>query len=100
MSLIYHITKKQDWISAQQKGAYEAASLAIEGFIHCSEAHQVAGVLERYYAGQKDLLKLVIETEKLQSRLVYEWSPSTADTFPHIYGPIHLDAVIATEVIS
>jgi len=58
----------------------------------------VAGVLERYFQGQTDLVKLVIDTDKLTSRYVFEWSPSTEDNFPHIYGPIDLDAVI--EVVS
>lgn len=93
MALIYHITTKEIWDKAVQQGFYEAPSLQEEGFIHCSQENQVAGVLERYYSGQHDLVKLVIETDLLESRYVFEWSPSTADTFPHIYGPINLSAV-------
>lgn len=96
MPIIYHVTTGHDWQVAQQKGAYVHPSLKEEGFIHCSQDHQVAGVLERYFAGQTGLIKLVIDTDKLQSKLVFDWSPSTADTFPHIYGPINIDAVIDT----
>jgi uncharacterized protein (DUF952 family) len=71
-----------------------------EGFIHCSQENQVEGVLQRYYAGQTDLVKLVIDTEKLTSRFVFEWSPSTADTFPHIYGPLNLEAVVQVDVLN
>jgi uncharacterized protein (DUF952 family) len=99
MGLIYHITTKQDWRNAITKGYYEAASLKQEGFIHCSEEQQLPGVIERYYKDQADLLKLIIDTEKLQSKFVFEWSPSTHDTFPHIYGPVNLDAVIKVEEI-
>ena len=94
MPIIYHVTTAAEWKAAQEKGFYEAASLKAEGFIHCSEEHQVAGVLERYFAEKSGLVKLVIDTTKLTSRYVQEWSPSTQDTFPHIYGPINLDAVI------
>ena len=94
MPIIYHVTTASEWKAAQEKGFYEAASLKAEGFIHCSEEHQVAGVLERYFSGQGHLLKLVIDTSKLTSRYVQEWSPSIRDTFPHIYGPINMDAVI------
>lgn len=94
MAIIYHITTKQDWDQANKKGFYESPALKEEGFIHCSEEQQVDGVIERYFAGRTDLVKLVIDTEKLTSRFVYEWSPSTQDTFPHVYGPINLDAVI------
>lgn len=94
MPIIYHVTTAAEWNAAKEKGAYEAPSLQSEGFIHCSQEHQVAGVLERYFAGKTGLIKLVIDTDKLTSKYVFDWSPSTADTFPHIYGPINPDAVI------
>ena len=98
MSIIYHITTAGEWNTAQQNGFYESASLSAEGFIHCSLDNQVDAVLERYFKEKKDLVKLVIDTEKLISKHVFDWSPSIADTFPHVYGPVNLDAVI--EVIT
>ena len=97
--MIYHVTTKVAWNHALERGVYEADSLKAEGFIHCSHEEQVAGVIVRYFNGQRDLVKLKIDTDKLTSRLIYEWSPSTADTFPHVYGPIDTSAVIATEPI-
>ncbi|MBS1564177.1 MAG: DUF952 domain-containing protein [Bacteroidetes bacterium] len=95
MATIYHVTTATEWNAAKAKGAYEAPSLAAEGFIHCSaDEEQVKGVLERYFKGKTGLVKLVIDTDKLNSPFIYEWSPSTADTFPHIYGPINTEAVI------
>lgn len=94
MAVFYHVTTKNAWEEASQKGSYEHPSLDLEGFIHCSQAHQVPGVLERYFAGQKDLVKLVIDPDKLTSRYVFDWSASVADTFPHVYGPINLEAVV------
>jgi uncharacterized protein (DUF952 family) len=94
MPLIYHVTTKAAWKQAIDKGFYEADSLSNEGFIHCSQAEQVPGVISRYYAGKQDLIKLEIDTDKLSSRFIYEWSPSTADTFPHVYGPINVEAVL------
>ncbi len=94
MPIIYHVTTASEWKSAQDKGFYEAASLKTEGFIHCSEQHQLAGVLERYFKDKDELVKLVIDTSKLESRYVQEWSPSLMDTFPHIYGPVNAEAVI------
>ena len=99
MPTIYHITTQTEWDAAGHTGLYEATSLKEEGFIHCSQAGQVAGVLERYFQGKTNLVKLVIDTEKLTSRLIYDWSPSTADTFPHIYGPINTEAVTSVEKI-
>jgi len=94
MPVIYHVTTASDWNAAKQKGFYEHLSLKDEGFIHCSQEHQVAEVLERYFAGKNDLVKLVIDTDKLTSKFVFDWSPSIQDTFPHVYGPINSDAVV------
>jgi uncharacterized protein (DUF952 family) len=94
MAIIYHVAFADTWDDARQKGYYEHPSLKDEGFIHCSQEQQVAGVLERYFAGKTGLVKLVIDTNKLTSKLVFDWSPSTQDTFPHIYGPINSEAVL------
>jgi len=99
MPIIYHVTPAAEWQTAKEKGFYEHPTLIAEGFIHCSQEHQVAGVLERYFVGQTDLLRLNIDTDKLSSKFVFDWSPSTADTFPHVYGPINLDAVIAVDLL-
>ncbi len=100
MPLIYHITTRAAWEKAQELGFYEAGSLKEEGYIHCSQENQISGVLERYYAGQTDLLKLSIDTDTLTSPYIYDWSPSTADTFPHVYGPINIAAVVAVDAIN
>lgn len=97
--LIYHITTKQAWEAAQAKGYYEAPSLQAEGFIHCSKAEQVRGVLERYYSGQKELLKLTIDPEKLASPLKFEMAPSVNEDFPHVYGTINVEAVVEVDEV-
>jgi uncharacterized protein (DUF952 family) len=94
MPIIYHVAFADEWKEAKQNGSYEPPSLKEEGFIHCSQEHQVAGVLERYFEGKTNLVKLVIDTDKLTSKHIFSWSKSTADTFPHVYGPINADAVI------
>jgi uncharacterized protein (DUF952 family) len=93
VAIIYHITTLLEWKAAQELGAYTSPSLNEEGFIHCSEERQITGVLARYFKDKKELLKLVIDTEKLSSPLYFDWSGSIEDTFPHIYGPINLEAV-------
>ena len=93
MAIIFHITTAEAWEQAKKQGQYISPSLAEEGFIHCSEAEQVEGTLERFFHGKTNLVKLSIDTDKLTSPMYYEWSPSIAATFPHIYGPVNLDAV-------
>lgn len=92
-SFIYHITTQAEWQSALQDGWYAAASLPIEGFIHCATLEQVSGVLQRYFAGKTDLVQLTIDVQLLVHPLQYELAPSVNDHFPHIYGPINTNAV-------
>ncbi len=99
MPVIFHVTTTDEWTKAKQQGYYTAASLATEGFIHCAQQQQVEGVLQRYFEGQNGLVKLLIDTDKLTSKFVFDWSPSMTDTFPHIYGPVNLDAVIEVVAI-
>jgi uncharacterized protein (DUF952 family) len=93
MSTIFHITTKAEWEAAKRRGFYNTLSLKEEGFVHCSEDRQVSGVLNRYFQNKEDLIKLVIKTEKLKSPIYFDWSTSVEDTFPHVYGPINIEAV-------
>jgi uncharacterized protein (DUF952 family) len=100
MAIVYHITTASAWKAAQERGHYEDPSLYTEGFIHLSEESQVAGVLERYYSDQKGLVKVVVDTEKLTHPLRYELAPSVNEEFPHLYGPLNLDAVVEVEKLN
>lgn len=93
--IIYHIVLPDVW-DAFDTGIYHTASIESEGFIHCSYADQLDGVIERYYKDEKRLIILSIETDRLMSRVVHE--PSTGDEiYPHIYGPINRDAIVAAK---
>jgi uncharacterized protein (DUF952 family) len=103
-AMIFHITDTATWADSQHRGKHTGSTRGIdlsdEGYIHCSTADQWRGVIERFYADATDLLLLHIDEEKLTSPLVYEQLPGSADTFPHIYGPINLDAVVTAEPIA
>lgn len=98
--MIYHVVTAALWQQALSKGFYEAPSLHTDGFIHSSSAAQVKGVLERYYKDQQHLLLLHIDESKLTAPLKYELAISVNELFPHIFGPLNLDAVIKTAEIN
>jgi uncharacterized protein (DUF952 family) len=56
--------------------------------------------LDRFYKGQKGLVKLKIEKEKVQRPVLFELAHDLNELFPHIYGPLNLDSVISVETIS
>lgn len=93
VNLIFHICSKSDWQKAISKGYYEAESLKTEGFIHASRSEQVAHTANRIFRGKKDLLLLYIDAEKLKSELKIEKANDLAEEFPHVYGPINIEAV-------
>ena len=97
--MIYHITNKQHWQAAKEKGFFDEPSLQTEGFIHNSTAAQIPGVLERYYKGKTELLLMHIDETKLEAELKYELAPSVNEMFPHVFGSINLNAVVKTTEI-
>lgn len=92
--LIYHITTRNNWRTAQDLEIYRDKSLDLEGFIHCSTAGQVVEVANRFYRGEKSLVLLCIDTDRVEPSIVFENLEGGDELYPHVYGPIALDAVI------
>jgi uncharacterized protein (DUF952 family) len=93
---LFHITTKKAWESAV--GEYRPASLETEGFIHLSTEPQWPRTLERFFKGQSGLVLLELEVSKLRAPLKHE--PADGDVFPHLYGPLNLDAVVAVHPVA
>ena len=102
---VFHIIRRDEWLEALERGDYVPASLSAEGFIHCSTAGQVSATAARWFAGEKDLLLLRIDTQLLTAALKYE-APRNGgperqnELFPHLYGALNLDAVVEVEDLS
>ncbi len=94
MSHIYHIAAGEDWEAARADGLYAADSLSAEGFIHLSTRAQLLWVAERFYRGRAGLVLLAVDPARLAAELRYETS-EPGQRFPHLYGPLNLDAVVA-----
>jgi len=100
--MILHLLSRESWAEAQAHGQLIAQSVATEGFAHCSTEHQIVDVANKYYSGANNMVLLNIDPARLTSKLIFE-PPAHLDgspalphepMFPHIYGPINLDAVI------
>ena len=98
--MIYHITTVGEWERALRDGQYAMSTrgrtLAEEGFIHASTAEQVAPVATMFYQDVPDLVVLVIDADRVKPGIRYERVPGFDQPFPHIYGPLNTDAVVAT----
>jgi uncharacterized protein (DUF952 family) len=97
---IYHIASEADWQKATENGDYRISTrgktLGEQGFIHAGDAEQVAPVANLIYGSDDGLIVLIIDVDRLHSEVRYESVPGWYRPFPHVYGPLNIDAVIAT----
>ena len=93
MSVILHIVKREQWEKAKLEGVYQGDKLDSHGFIRCSTSKQIVEVANDLFYAQKELVLLYIATTKVQSEIRYE-SAEGEELYPHIYGPLNVDAVI------
>lgn len=96
---IFHITTEADWARAQAEGAYSVSTrgltLAQVGFVHCAFEAQVARVANAFFRGVAKLIVLRIAIDRLNPEVRYENLEGGHELFPHVYGPLNLDAVVA-----
>lgn len=93
MENIFHIVAAEVWSDSNAEANYSSPSLDVEGFIHCSTASQVIKTANRVFKGCDGLVVLIINPNKLVSKLVYEDTSGSGEDFPHIYGPLNRSAV-------
>lgn len=102
---LYHLALVADWETARVGGSgYRTSTLGEDladvGFIHCSYGDQVRGVADRFYRGRDDVVLLTIDQTRLTSRVVEEPASSPGEEFPHVYGPVDLEAVVAVTTLA
>lgn len=90
---VYKIITRDDFQLAEEKGVYIHDSLEKEGFIHFAEEGQWHSVREKHFKDQKNLLLLKTAIAKLKCKLVFEDLKGRGIKFPHLYGPLNLDAI-------
>lgn len=99
--MIYHVVRLDDWLTVPDR-PYSPASLAEEGFVHCSpdEATTLAVATAFYRDVPGPLMALLIDEHKLDVMVRWEAAvpappPGVAPgtLFPHVFGRITRDAV-------
>ncbi len=96
--MIYHLSTEKDWEAAMTRGTYKSPSLVTEGFIHCSTAAQLMESARRHFEGYDRLVVLHIVEKRIKELL--KWEPArNGEPFPHIYGPIPLEAIESLQLL-
>ncbi|MEU5691012.1 DUF952 domain-containing protein [Actinosynnema sp. NPDC020468] len=89
--MILRISPRDDWSRDREAGAIP---LDPDGFVHCSDPGTVHLPANRLFHGRADLVLLQVDPDGLPVL----WEPGETEDgpwFPHVYGPIPTDAVVA-----
>lgn len=104
-SWLYHLALRSEWQAARAEGVYRRStrgrSLEEVGFIHLSQAHQLAATHGRFYADLDPgaVVVLAIDAARLAAAglaVRLEPAPGSGELFPHLHGPLPSAAVVAT----
>lgn len=94
---IYLLAPKQDYIEAMQSGVFTRESLVDEGFIHATPYSQLTRLANKYY---KDVVEPhILKIAKAMIKPEVKWEPAKGGLYPHIYGALNSDAIVAIEPI-
>jgi len=102
---IYHLITESEFRALIKGDKYMPTRFDQDGFIHCTgEPDTLLAVANDYFSGVAEpVLALVIETDRLSAEVRFEPPAPVegsgtshleeASLFPHVYGPLNLDAV-------
>jgi uncharacterized protein (DUF952 family) len=102
---LFHVAFGRDWEAAKEVGEYRVSTrgrtLAEEGFLHASYAHQWQGVRDAYYGDVTEpLVLLEVDPGLLDVPVVDEVPAGGAEAFPHVYGSLPVAAVVAVRELT
>ena len=104
MRRLFHIALGADWERARRDGVYRESTLGKRledvGFIHLSFAEQVKQVADAAYRGRTDLVLLELDPGRLTARVRVEAVADSDQRFPHLYGEIAVDDVVAAHKLA
>ena len=99
--IIYKLILSAEWETSKKEGIYKGSALdQADGYMHCSTSDQIQGTLDKFFTGQTDVVLLTIDINKIKPHLKWEKSPRSGRIFPHIYGPLPINAVIKEEKVA
>jgi glutathione S-transferase len=103
-SWLYHLALAEDWRLAKRQGSYPWSTRGLRldqvGFVHASWRHQVAATYQRFYADNAAVVLLALDPQAIAAAGVairQEPAPDTGEFFPHLYGPLPLEAVVLAD---
>jgi uncharacterized protein (DUF952 family) len=95
--LTYHLTPADVWAALDPSSPVTAASLAAEGFIHCTTgADEMVATANRHYrTDRRAFVVLTVDLDRVDAPWRYDTADPTDTRYPHVYGEIPRAAVLA-----
>jgi uncharacterized protein (DUF952 family) len=96
--ITFHLTPLDVWLAQAGSPQYLPEAFERDGFIHCTDAaEELMAVGNRYYqADRRDYVALSIARDRISSPVRHE---DVGRIYPHIYGPLNVDAVVAVRAV-
>ncbi|MBA6265066.1 DUF952 domain-containing protein [Colwellia sp. Bg11-12] len=95
---IYLLSSQAEYQQALTEGKLIRDSLVSEGFIHATPKSQLNRLANKYYKDKVQPLILIVDKKLIVPEV--KWESATGGLYPHIYGPLNMNAVTAIEEIS
>jgi uncharacterized protein (DUF952 family) len=97
--IVYKVMSAAELQQMQRDGVFHGSPADIaDGYIHLSCGSQVAATLDRHFSGVAGLVLAAVDLSKLGETV--RWEPSRGgQLFPHIYGPLPVEAVVAVATL-
>ncbi len=91
----YKVLTADQMATLERDGRFDGAPVDVaDGYIHLSTADQVTETADKHFAGQHDLHVAAVDLGSFGASLKWEESRG-GQLFPHLYGPLLLETVIA-----
>jgi uncharacterized protein (DUF952 family) len=90
----YHLVPAPVWATASGEASYVPEAFAADGFIHCTNGiDEVVAVGNLFYQGDpRPFQVLALDINRIEPEVRYD---APGEVYPHIYGALNTDAVIA-----
>ncbi|MEH3159940.1 MAG: DUF952 domain-containing protein [Sphingomonas taxi] len=91
----YKVLTAEQMAALERDGTFAGAPVDLaDGYIHLSTADQLTETVDKHFAGKDELHVAAVDLGSFGDSLKWEESRG-GQLFPHLYGPLLLETVIA-----